>query len=74
MLFVTALTLALIGFALSTLANLARHDGPKIVAALQGRSWAAESNRSAGPVTIRFKSRYAAVRPALAQSVLRAAA
>ena len=74
MLVVTALTLALIGFALSTLANLARQDGPKIVAALQGRSWAAESNRSAGPGTIRFRSRYTAVRPALAQSVLRAAA
>jgi hypothetical protein len=74
MLLVTALTLALMGFVLSTLDSLARHDGPKILAALQGCSWTAEPNRSAGPVTIRFKSRYTAVRPALAQSVLRAAA
>jgi hypothetical protein len=74
MLVATALTLSLIAFALTTLADLARHDGSKIVAALQGRSWAAESNRSAGPVTIRFRPRYTAVRPALAQSVLRAAA
>ena len=75
MLVVTALTLAVIGFALSTLASLARDDGPKILAALHGRSWAAESNHPAGgPVTIRFRARYTAVRPALAQSVLRAAA
>jgi hypothetical protein len=74
MLVVTALTLALIGFVASTLAELARQDGLKIVAALEGRSWAAGSPRPAPPVTVRFSPRYTAGRPEPARPALRAAA
>jgi hypothetical protein len=74
MLVATALTLALIGFVTSMLAGLVRQDGPKIVAALQGRAWAEQSTLPAGPETIRFSPRYMAVRPELARTALRAAA
>ena len=72
MLVTTAVTLALIGFVVSMLAELARQDGLKIVAALQGRSWAAHSTISALPITIRLSPRYMAAEPA--RPALRAAA
>ena len=74
MLVATALTLALIGFVASTLANLARQDGGKIVAALQGRSWNSGTSLPARPVTVRFSQRYTAGRPQRKQTALRAAA
>jgi len=68
----TLLTLALIGFVVMMLANLARDDGAKVIAALQGRSWVTEP--SSRPVTLRFSPRYTAARPELARPALRAAA
>ena len=70
----TALTLALTGFAVAMLAGLLRHDGRKIVAALQGRSWAAEPPFATRPVTVRLSPRYPASRPMRALPELRAAA
>ena len=37
----TAVTLAILGFAVRALADLAKQDGAKVVDALWGRSWAA---------------------------------
>jgi hypothetical protein len=74
MLVATALTLALIGFVTSTLAALARQNGPKIVAALQGRSNASESSLPAYSVMVRFSPRYTAARPEQLKSSLRVAA
>lgn len=74
MLVATALTLVLIAFLATMLAELARQDGGKIYAALQGRSWASGPPLPARPVTVRFSPRYTAMQPALAQSALRAAA
>jgi hypothetical protein len=74
MLLATALTLALIGFVASMLTELARRDGSKIAAALQGRSWAARSPLPASAMTVRFSPRYTAVRPEPARPELRAAA
>jgi hypothetical protein len=74
MLVATALTLALIGFIASMLAELARRDGTKIVAALHGHSWASGSPLPASPMTVRLSPRYTAVRPELARTALRAAA
>jgi len=74
MLLATALTLALIGFVASTLAELVRRDGLKIVAALRGRSWTAESPHPARSVTVRFNPRYAVARPEPVRLSLRAAA
>jgi hypothetical protein len=74
MLVATALTLALIGFAVATLADLARHDGLKIVAALRGHSWTAVSPIPGRPVTVRFSPRYTAGRPERVRPALRAAA
>ena len=69
--FATFVTLAVISFALAGLRNLARHDGAKIIAALQGRSWIAEPTPSR-PVIVRFSPSYRAVEPAW--PALRAAA
>ena len=55
--FATFVTLALISFAIAGLRDLARHDGAKIVAAMQGRSWTA-APRPARPVVIRFSSTF----------------
>ena len=74
MLVATALTLAVIGFVTSMLIALVRQDGPKIVAALQGRAWVGQSPVPAGPVAIRFSPRCTAARPEPARPVLRAAA
>lgn len=53
--FATFITLAVIAFAIAGLRDLARHDGAKIVAAMRGRSWAAEP-RPSRPIAIRFNS------------------
>ncbi len=67
-------TLALLTFAAGFLFELVRHDGGKILAALQGRSWLAERPMSARPVTVRYSPRYPATRPMRAQAEWRAAA
>jgi len=74
MLVATALTLALIGFIASTLTDLARQDGLKIIAALQGRSLSAGSPLPGRPMTVRFNPRYMAARPETVRPALRAAA
>jgi hypothetical protein len=51
----TAVTLAVIGFAVRALAELARNDGTKIIAAFQGRSWAAKP-RPDRPIVVRLSS------------------
>jgi hypothetical protein len=61
--FATFITLAIISFAVAGLRDLARHDGAKIVAAMQGRSWAAEP-RQTRPVVVRFSQPRTAVAPA----------
>ena len=73
MLFATVLTFALGAFVFAILADLAQHDGIKIVAALHGQSLAARS-AEARPATVRFSSRYKAVRPGRTVRQLRAAA
>ena len=72
--FVAALTLALFGLVAFMLAELVRHDGNKILAALQGQSWTAEPPHPVRPVTVRFSPRYPAARPVRALPELRAAA
>ncbi len=69
----TALTLALLGLVFAMLVGLVRHDGRKILAALQGRSWISEPP-SPRPVTVRFSPRYPVIQPLRAQPELRAAA
>ena len=73
MLIATALTLALIGFVATTLADLARRDGLKIVAALRGHGSSAHTLIVERPVSVRFSPRYMAARPE-ARPALRAAA
>ena len=68
------LTLALTGFAVAMLARLVRHDGRKIMAALQGRSWAAEPPYATRPVTVRFSPRYPVSQPVCVHPALRVAA
>ena len=58
----------------SMLAGSSRQDGAKIVAALQGRSWARQVAAACASGDVRFSQRYTAARPALAQPALRAAA
>lgn len=53
--FATAITLAVIGFAARALADLIRNDASKIVAAFQGRSWAAEP-RPERAIVVRLNS------------------
>ena len=69
-----AVALALFGFILTLVVDVVRRDGGKIVAALEGRSWAAEPTHGR-PVTVRFNPRRteAALEPTR-QSGLRAAA
>lgn len=50
-------TLASLAIAIGVLTNLGRHDGRKIVAALAGRSWAAEPPLTLRPITVRLSSR-----------------
>jgi len=74
MLVATALTLALIGFVASMLAGLARQEGSKIAAALQGQSWASGSPLPTAPVTVWLSPRYTAARPEPLKPLLRVAA
>jgi hypothetical protein len=69
--FATFVTLAIISFAMTGLLDLARQDGPRIVAALQGRSWNPESHLTR-PTIVRVSPSYKAAKPVL--SGLRAAA
>jgi hypothetical protein len=71
---VAAVTLALLGFALWCLAELVRHDGQKMLAALKGQSWMSQPPASVWPVTIRFTQRYPAARPLRSRAALRVAA
>ena len=48
-----AVTLALFGFILTLVVDVMRRDGAKIVAALEGHSWAAQPT-AGRTVTIRF--------------------
>jgi len=66
------LTLALFGLVTTVLVDLIRQNGRKIAAALEGRSWTAQSPVSTRPVTVRFSPRYRAAEPA--RPALRAAA
>jgi hypothetical protein len=68
-----AVTLTLFGVILAVVADVLRHDGRKVIAALEGRSWASEAGYGR-PVTIRFSRPYGAARPGPARPVLRAAA
>jgi hypothetical protein len=70
--FVTFITLAVISFAIAGLRDLVRQDGAKIVAAMRGRSWAAEP-KPGRPIVVRLSSTYKAEAPAW-QPALRAAA
>ena len=54
--FATAITLAVMGFSIRTLADLAKNDGAKVVAAFQGRSWPAAA-RLDKPAAVRFNSK-----------------
>lgn len=58
--FATAITLAIISFAVAGLRDLARHDGAKIVAAMRGQSWVAQA-KPVRPVVVRFSSLKSAV-------------
>ena len=69
--FATFVTLTVISFAVAGLRDLLRHDGAKILAAIQGRSWVAEAGPSC-PVVVRFNSLRMAAEPAWPE--LRAAA
>ena len=53
-----ALSLAVFGFVLTLVVDVMRRDGRKIIAALEGRSWASEPTEGR-PVTIRFNPRRA---------------
>ena len=70
----TAVTLALLGFAIAMIVELVRDEGKKMLAALKGKSWAAEPPLSLRPVTVRFSQRYPASRPVRARPAWRAAA
>ena len=48
-----ALTLAVFGIVLTLVVDVIRREGPKIIAALEGRSWTSEPTQGR-PVTIRF--------------------
>jgi hypothetical protein len=66
-------TLALFGSAIAMLTQMVRQDARKILAALQGNSWTAESPAT-GPVAVRFSPRYPVSQPMRARPALRVAA
>ena len=68
-----AITLSLFGLVLTMVVDVIRRDGPKIVAALEGRSLASEPMPTR-PVTIKFSRQRRAVAPRHLQPALRAAA
>jgi hypothetical protein len=71
--FATAISLAIMGLVIAAITSMVRQDGAKIVAALNGRSWAAEA-KSGRAVIVRFSSAYKAAEPAPAWPAMRAAA
>lgn len=70
--FATAVTLAVIGFSIKTLADLAKQDGAKVLAAFQGRSLPLDAT-PARPIIVRISSGRRAEAPAW-QTKLSAAA
>ena len=66
-------TLALFAVILATVTDMLRHDARKVIAALEGRSWASEPGNGR-PVTIRFSRPGMAARPEPALPLQRAAA
>jgi hypothetical protein len=60
--FVTFVTLAVMTFAVAGIRDLVRQNGAKILAAMRGQSWAAES-RPVRPVVVRFNSSREAAAP-----------
>ena len=71
--FATFITLVIISFVVAGLRDLARQDGAKILAALQGHSGMSEP-RPARPIVVRFSPRCTVEEPALPWPALRAAA
>ena len=68
-----AFTLALFAFILTMVVDVIRRDGHKVIAALEGRSWAAGPTEGRS-VTIRFNPQRTAVElEPMLQPVLRAA-
>ena len=72
--FAIATTRALLGFAIAMLVGMFRTSGHKIVAALQGQSWAAQPPISVRPMAVRFNQRYPVSRAVRSMPALRAAA
>jgi len=72
--FATAAALALLGFAITMLVSMARRDGAKMLAAIQGNSWTAQPPVSGRPVMVRFSQRFPASRSLRARPAMRAAA
>ena len=70
----TAVTIALFGFVALLLGGMLRVEGKKMLAALQGQSWASRHSAPGQVVTIRVSPRYPASRPVRARPALRAAA
>ena len=68
-----AVTLALFGFILTMVVDVMRRDGRKIIAALEGRSWAAKPE-AGRPVSVRFNPQRTEMLLEPWQPVLRAAA
>ena len=60
--FATFVTLAVIAVVVSALADMVRAEGAKIVAAIQGHSWASEPKPDRH-VTVRFTPSYRAAEP-----------
>jgi hypothetical protein len=50
----TAISLAIMAFVINAIADMAHRDGPKVIAALQGRSMAAEP-KPVRPINVRFR-------------------
>lgn len=69
-----AATLIISAVVIGVFADMIRNDGRKILAALEGRSWAAEQRVSLRPVTVRFSPRGSPPQHVRAQPEWRAAA
>ena len=60
----TAITLAILWFAGSMLAELFRENRGKMLAALEGRSWTANASATPRPIAVRFSLPCKAAGPA----------
>nr|WP_294850133.1 hypothetical protein [uncultured Sphingomonas sp.] len=74
--FATLVTLSLFAGTVGLLVSMARANGDKILAALNGSSWSSQTPMTvrANPVTVRFQSRYRREAPVKARVEWRAAA